>query len=111
MSLVQNFKRDLQRLNDTENVRIQSELISQLIGSINIFVTRVKEEESLVDNITTLKKRIDKGKETLEPTELKEMEDLLAQAKHLERTIKAKRDTLKSLRTQLKSVIKLAKKR
>lgn len=114
MPIHDNLQRELDRLKNTESVRLQNDSFSTLLQSITEFVAQVKEEEALVGQIDKLNKRrkvLTKqvAKEVVtedEQAELEEVLGLLEEAKSLKNTIKAKRAVLKSLKKEVKNLLK-----
>ncbi len=118
MSIHDNLQKELDRLKNTESVRLQNDSFSTLLQSITEFVGQVKEEEKLVKQIYKLNKRrkmltkqIAKEEATEEErAELEEVQELLEEAKPLQNTIKAKRAVLTSLSKDVKGLLKAIRK-
>jgi len=113
MSTHHNLRRELERVKNTDSVRLQHESFSTLLQSISEFVSQVKEEKQLVKDIGKLDKRrkvigkaIKKGEATEEDTaELQEVLELTEEAKSLKNTIDAKQAVLRSLEKEVKALL------
>tara|TARA_B100000745_G_scaffold300486_1_gene254702 strand:+ start:4297 stop:4653 length:357 start_codon:yes stop_codon:yes gene_type:complete len=118
MGVHSNLTRELERVKNTQSVRLQHESFTTLLQSISEFVGQVKEEEALVKSINKLKKqiktinkRIKAGEGTTDDeAELVEIGQLLGEAKALENTIKAKRQALNSLKQEVKGLLQAIRK-
>lgn len=113
MSVHHNLRRELERVKNTESVRLQHESFSTLLQSISQFVSQVKEEKLLIKDIGKLDKRrkqivkLQRKQEATEEdtAELQEVLELAQEAKSLKSSIDAKKAVLRSLEKEVKALL------
>lgn len=106
MSDTQYLERELERISNTSNARIQSGQISSLVQTVSTYVQQIKEEEALVKQISQFKRTVHNDNDSPDgEKEAKEAAELLNKAQAVERHIGEKRNALRQLEREVQVLL------